>query len=283
MDWFAIGGESLLLWLVVSAPAMCLIWLFIQPTYEAFSLLRVEPSTLNLFAPSNNQDNTTTHLPYLQTQVQLIKSDRVLEMALANTDVATLPSIKQSSDPKYDLNKDLTVEQVQDAYLIRVALESKIPSEAAIIVNAVVNAYKKHTEAYAQSANRRLRESLETEERILLKKIDMTQNELKVLVQNGNVAVPAAKEKEPVLNKNDDPAQPQPTFKNLGESHLPEDDGGNDEYRIGPDRSRVAACWSWNRSLRQAMGKTGNKSRRRMRSLPRSSKRSSRRIPKWLV
>ena len=151
MDWFAIGGESLLLWLVVSAPAMCLIWLFIQPTYEAFSLLRVEPSTLNLFAPSNNQDNTTTHLPYLQTQVQLIKSDRVLEMALSNTDVATLPSIKQSSDPKYDLNKDLTVQQVQDAYLIRVALESKIPSEAAIIVNAVVNAYKKHTEAYAQS------------------------------------------------------------------------------------------------------------------------------------
>ncbi len=96
-NWWRI----LLLWLVVSAPAMCLIWLFIQPTYEASSLLRVEPSTLNLFAPSNNQDNTTTHLPYLQTQVQLIKSDQVLGMAVANAKVANLPSIKQSSDPKY--------------------------------------------------------------------------------------------------------------------------------------------------------------------------------------
>ena len=57
-NWWRI----LVLWLVVSAPAMCLIWLFIQPTYEAFSLLRVEPSTLNLFAPSNNQDNNTNPL-----------------------------------------------------------------------------------------------------------------------------------------------------------------------------------------------------------------------------
>jgi polysaccharide biosynthesis transport protein len=211
-NWWRI----LMLWLVVSAPAMCLIWLFIQPTYEAFSLLRVEPSTLNLFAPSNNQDNTTTHLPYLQTQVQLIKSDRVLEMAVSNTNVANLPSIKQSNDPKYDLNKDLTVEHVQDAYLIRVALESKTPSEAATIVNTVVDAYKKHTEEYAQSANRRLRESLDTEERSLQKKIDATKDQLKVLVQNGNVAVPSPKEKEAIVDKNDDPAQP--SFKNLGES-----------------------------------------------------------------
>jgi polysaccharide biosynthesis transport protein len=217
-NWWRI----LVLWLVVSAPAMCLIWLFIQPTYEAFSLLRVEPSTLNLFAPSNNQDNTTTHLPYLQTQVQLIKSDQVLEMAVSNlktlsaTNVANLPSIKQSSDPKYDLNKDLTVEHVQDAYLIRVALESKIPSEAATIVNTVVDAYKKHTDAYAQSANKRLRDSLETEERSLQKKLDATKDELKFLVQKGNVAVPDTKEKEAIVDKNDDPAQP--SFKNLGES-----------------------------------------------------------------
>ena len=41
---------------------------------------------------------------------------------------------------------------------------------------------------------------------------------MKVLVQNGKVAVPSAKEKEPIVNKNeDDPTQP--TFKNLGEGH----------------------------------------------------------------
>ena len=68
----------------IRALSLCLILTFFPPTYEAFSLLRVEPSTLNLFAPSNNQDNTTTHLPYLQTQVQLIKSDQVLGMAVAS-------------------------------------------------------------------------------------------------------------------------------------------------------------------------------------------------------
>jgi uncharacterized protein involved in exopolysaccharide biosynthesis len=207
--------QIVLLWLVVSAFSLCVMLMFIPPTYEAFSLLRVEPSTLNLFAPSNNQDNTTTHLPYLQTQVQLIKSDRVLGMAVASTGVVNLPSIRQSDDPMDYVRKELTVENVPDAYLIRVALESKIPSEAATIVNAVVDAYKHHTETYAQSANRRLRESLETEQQRLQKKIEATQNELKVLVQNGRIAVPAAGE---VLNKNDHPAQP--AFKNLGDQHF---------------------------------------------------------------
>ena len=174
----------------------------LPPTYEAFSLLRVEPSNFSLL-PSDNERNTTARIPYLQTQVQLIKSDRVLDMAVANPMVSNLPSIKQSDDPIDYLRKDLTVENVQDAYLIRVGLESKIPSEAATIVNAVVDAYKHHTEAYAQSANRRLRESLEREERSLQKKIDATQNELKVLVQNGRMAAPAAGE---VLDRNDHPA-----------------------------------------------------------------------------
>ena len=92
-----------------------------------------------------------------------------------------------------DLRKALVVEIVQDAYLIRVALESKNPAEAALIVNAVVESYKAHTELYAQSANKRLRESLDNEDRILQTKIDDVQAQLSELVQNGRVA-PTEKE-----------------------------------------------------------------------------------------
>ena len=210
--------QIILLWLVVSALSLCLMLMFFPPTYEAFSLLRVEPSTLNLFAPSTHQDNPPTHLPYLQTQAQLIRSDQVLGMAVANPLVANLPSITQSADPMDDLRKDLTVENVQDAYLIRVALQAKIPSEAATIVDAVVDAYKKQTEAYAQSATyKRLRESLESEQpRGLLQRISEDDPErVGRSWSRTDRSVPAAGE---VLNKNDHPAQP--AFKNLGDQHF---------------------------------------------------------------
>ena len=43
--------ENPLAVLVVSAPLTCLIFTFIQPTYEASSLLRIEPAQPELFSP----------------------------------------------------------------------------------------------------------------------------------------------------------------------------------------------------------------------------------------
>ena len=48
--------QILLLWLAVSAPFLGLIFLFIEPTYQATSLIRVEPSAPNLFAPSRSSE-----------------------------------------------------------------------------------------------------------------------------------------------------------------------------------------------------------------------------------
>jgi polysaccharide biosynthesis transport protein len=209
--------QILLLWLVVSAPLIYVIFQFIQPTFEAFSLLRVEPSAPILFAQSNTHENSGTALAYLQTQVQLIKSDQVLSVAVANALISNLPTIKESDDPKTDLRKKLLVEIVQDAYLIRVALESTSPKEAAAIVNAVVEAYRAHTEQYAQSANKRLRESLDREDQLLRKQIKSVETLLSDMVQNGRVGVPPTKD---ILNnkkKSDDDDGNQPTFKNLGE------------------------------------------------------------------
>ena len=99
--------QILLLWLAVSAPLAYLIFLFIQPTYQATSLIRVEPSAPNLFAASRSSENSGTAVPYLQTQVQLIKSDLVLGAAVASPTVSILPAIKNSVDPKTDLRKNL--------------------------------------------------------------------------------------------------------------------------------------------------------------------------------
>jgi uncharacterized protein involved in exopolysaccharide biosynthesis len=185
--------QIVLLTLVVSIPLVCLIFVIKQPNYEAYSLLRFEPSAPNLFAASKLHDVIGgSAVPYLQTQVQLIKSDSVLESALANPLVSILPSVKDSDDPKTELLRKLSVEFVPDAYIIRVALELKNPTEAAVIVNAVVESYRIQNERYVLSANKRLRESLEREDNSLQSKIESVQNKLREVVQTGKVRLPGA-------------------------------------------------------------------------------------------
>ena len=156
-------------------------------------------------------------MTYLQTQVTLITSDRVLEPAVANTEVATLPTIKKSEDPKSDLRKNLLVEIVKDANLIRVALESPNPQEAVTIVNAVVESYLAQNIDYSRTANRDLTNSLEQQIKKLGTEINAKKKELKELVKKGKVA--ALKPRE-MLNTKTETDPTQPTFKVLPEAQI---------------------------------------------------------------
>ena len=92
----------------VSIPLVCLIFVIKQPNYTASSLLRVEPSNPDVFAHSTDPTSSAI-VRYLNTQVQRIKSDRVLEAALANPLVSVLPSVKDSYYPKAELRRMLSV------------------------------------------------------------------------------------------------------------------------------------------------------------------------------
>ncbi len=179
----------LLLWLVVSTPLAYLIYVVVEPTYEAFSLLQIEPTTERLFQLSAQSfAEGRAYEPYLQTQVQLITSDVVLDQALSrDARIAKLPMIEESDDPKADLRKQMDVGIVnKNTYLIRVALASGNPEEAALIVNAVVNAYMdQHTE-YHRSANKAQHKSLTEELEKLAKEILGKKNELRALVDKGH-------------------------------------------------------------------------------------------------
>jgi hypothetical protein len=177
----------LLTWLLVSAPVAYAIYRIEVPTYEAFSLLQVEPMRELLFAiERQNPMDLQGFEPYLQTQVQLITSDRVLDSALgADPRIAQLPMIRESEDPTGDLRRKLKVEVVdKHSYLIRVALATGDPQQSAMIVNAVVDAYMaEHTE-YHRSANKALTKSLNDELDRLGKEIMQKKADLKKLAEN---------------------------------------------------------------------------------------------------
>ncbi len=155
------GWQILILLFLVSLVLALLIVRLNPPSFEAFSLLRVEPTAPNLFAPLRERSGEIEKAPqYLKTQVQLIKSTTVLEAAVANQAVSQLPMIKAWQDPISVLRKTMVVEIVPDTYIIRVALESQNAEAAATIVNAVVEAFRADDHTDSLDANRRLRRSL---------------------------------------------------------------------------------------------------------------------------
>lgn len=142
-NWWRI----LLIWLVLAAPLTYLIYRYVEPTYQAYGLVKVESNQPDLFGPSSSRDGGSTQPTYLQTEIETIKSNPVLDLALsgATPPIANHPMIKNSTDPKTELLKKLDLQIIPNTHWIRVAIESTVPDEARDIVNAVIDAYSATT------------------------------------------------------------------------------------------------------------------------------------------
>ena len=201
--------KLVLLWLIISVPIIFLIHQFVEPRFEAFAILRVTPTSWQLYEPfRSEQVDFKSAEPYLKTQIGLITSDRVLGPAIASAEVVNLSTIKNADDPRETLREQMKVEIVKDAYLIRVALELPDGNQAAAIVNAVVQSYLLYNGEHQRSGNSTLRKSLAEHLEEFKKQIGEKRDELKGLYQKGTiVAVPGIS-----LNasgKVSDPTQPR--------------------------------------------------------------------------
>jgi uncharacterized protein involved in exopolysaccharide biosynthesis len=178
-------------WMVLSIPLAYGIYALVEPTYEAMSLLRAEPSPTDIYNARELRGNPNIGevKPYLLTQVQLITSDSVLDAALAKPTIANLATIRSFKDPKSELRRQMKVQIVgENTYLIQVGLGLPDAIEAAAIVNSVVEAYMEQHARYHQGANRSLKKNLENERDKLASQIETTTHKLTSLVQQGNVS-----------------------------------------------------------------------------------------------
>jgi capsular exopolysaccharide synthesis family protein len=208
-NWWRIA----LLWVVISSPLVYLIYKLVEPSYQAYSLLLIESNQQDLFAPSIwSRDSGGQQPTYLQTQITTIISNPVLDAALSVPSVASLPMIKDSTDPKNDLRKKLDVQIIPNTHWIRVALESADPNEAAQIVNAVADAFGDQTKEYGTGASRLLKADLEKYKNSLKEDIDKTRGKLRELFAAGNVMLPKV---GPSTKGSDVEQLPQPAFDSL--------------------------------------------------------------------
>lgn len=141
--------KILLIWLVVSNLVMYAIYSLIAPKYEAFGILAFGSELPDLFGERIRTVMTPDNFySYLETEVARLESDRVLDPAIADSRIASYRLVNQSEDPKAALRDALQVKILDGTRLIRLAVESEDPHEAAALVNSVIESYRDCKQVY---------------------------------------------------------------------------------------------------------------------------------------
>jgi len=178
-------GKILAIWAILTAGLGLAIQVKIEPTYDTFSMLRVEPASDDLFGLRMN--GAEVFDAFLQTQVQLISSPSVLSAALLDPKVSETSILEKSKDPESELRKQLQVSVIPKTHLIHVSITSSSPVEAAQIVNSVVDSYLNVAHTYSTEKNKYQLNRLKEYDDNLTKQIDELENRWLKLAANSNV------------------------------------------------------------------------------------------------
>ncbi len=141
---------------VLSIAAVAAIWLTFHPVYKAEAWLKIESSAPFLL----NQQATGgvsvgAQDVFVRTQLQLIRSPVVIEPLLERPEIASIPEIKEMSNPVALLGKAISVESENDSELYRISYSASSPQDAANVVNAVLQEIRSRTIWMAKNVARR--------------------------------------------------------------------------------------------------------------------------------
>ncbi|WP_406701326.1 polysaccharide biosynthesis tyrosine autokinase (plasmid) [Singulisphaera sp. Ch08] len=135
--------QVLVIWGMGSAALVTLAYTVIKPTYDAVARVRVEPGEQSLYTSKN-----TTPLEFAEfkeTQVASVTSPVVLSLALTeHPELFQLPKLQRTEDAEAEIRRSLRVMIYPKTNLIDLSMSSQSPTEAAQIINAVLDAYLKN-------------------------------------------------------------------------------------------------------------------------------------------
>jgi capsular exopolysaccharide synthesis family protein len=165
--------------MLVAAPAIAAIWVFIAPQYEATTAVRVSPVIPRLVFKTDDNGLIPLYQSFVNTQVSLICSPMVLERALEQDAVKKTgwyrekPRLAIGTPPTRleQLRKCLSVKPRPNTEIIDVSMTYEDPN-AATIVNAIVNQYLKYIEERTDGTGSQLLKQLTDEHRALKEELD---------------------------------------------------------------------------------------------------------------
>jgi capsular exopolysaccharide synthesis family protein len=125
--------------LVLAAICGAVIYLLVEPVYEASAWLRIADNAPYLAYPAEGGQRRFER--FVQTQEELIRSPLVLGPVLSQPEIARVPEIKKAKDPIQWLSKTIEVSPVGQSELFKVSYACPDPENSAGVVNAVVDEY----------------------------------------------------------------------------------------------------------------------------------------------
>lgn len=137
----------------VVAPALiALVWNRVEPQYESTAVIHVASVVPRVLYKMDDNGKMPLYGAYLNTQVSLIQSPEVLERVFDRDDVRQTRWFQSSSAAASNdiqaaaerLGRQLSVRPRRGTELIDVSIETLDARESQIIVNAVVEVYKKY-------------------------------------------------------------------------------------------------------------------------------------------
>ncbi len=174
----------LALWTVGSSGFAAAVYLRVKPQYHASSLLKVEPTMIDLYGVGTREGAE----PYMQTHVELIKSNNVLDAAAKDPRAQALARIRFAEDPIQELGRAIQVGIRPNTHIIEVSMVSPSRDEAAILVNAVVDSFLEENKGWSNVATRMQIDKLTGYRDKLAEDIKKTERDLKERVARGNAS-----------------------------------------------------------------------------------------------
>lgn len=170
--------QILAIWLIGSAGLGFLAYKLIKPVYDVFSLIEVTPPETIIV--SNGSNGTQSFRAFLDTQILLVTTPDVIQQAIIKPEIVNLPKIREMLDPETELRDAISVSiPRQGTNLIMVRMSDKNPSQAAALVNAVVDSYIKSAGFYAKQAITSQVTSLTDRAKEIEKKVDDQKQKLR--------------------------------------------------------------------------------------------------------
>jgi len=181
---------------VICATGLPAIWLLIKPAYAATAAIRVAPIIPSiLFGDRDSEGIIPMYKNYMNTQADLIKSDKVLQRVADELADKNLSFFRKTNDAIEALKKTLAgkhtsgiVARLRDkpdrnSELIKITMENKNLKEAVQIVNAFVNSYMAIAKLDETEGGNQKLAILENERRTLTEKLQRQRQTIRQLAE----------------------------------------------------------------------------------------------------
>jgi len=170
----------LVIFVLLAAPSVPLIWRFVKPEYGSTALVRVTPIVPRVVYKTEDNGIVPLYRSFLNSQVSEIRNEKVLQRVLDRPEIQqtqwyqrkerTLSGVELG--PIERLKKALSVKPRRDTEFIGVSFSSHRPQEAKLIVDAVIGEYKKYVDENLRALEAQLLNALRQQKALLLKQIE---------------------------------------------------------------------------------------------------------------